>query len=175
MPPPIVREIAARDRPFRKARCCSCRAARPPVTLREKGRERAGGPQQPKIPCWPSRWRSMVSTASMPSPPTRTGIDGSEDNAAPFADGTSAARMREAGLDPPRALLARHDAWTAVSAIGDLFVPGPTGTNVKRPQGDSCRLKSSALHHLPSTIRMSSRKRPRSAAFSRPSSGMRSR
>ena len=37
--------------------------------------------------------------------------------------------MRTAGLDPA-ALLARHDAWTAFDAAGDLFVPGPTGTNV---------------------------------------------
>ncbi|WP_026619529.1 glycerate 2-kinase [Ensifer sp. WSM1721] len=57
------------------------------------------------------------------------GIDGSEDNAGAFADGASVARMRAAGVDP-RAHLARHDAWSAFSASGDLFVPGPTGTNV---------------------------------------------
>ncbi|ASY64742.1 D-glycerate 2-kinase [Sinorhizobium sojae CCBAU 05684] len=57
------------------------------------------------------------------------GIDGSEDNAGAFADGASIARMRAAGIDP-RAHLARHDAWSAFSASGDLFVPGPTGTNV---------------------------------------------
>jgi hydroxypyruvate reductase len=57
------------------------------------------------------------------------GIDGSEDNAGAFADGTTAARLRAAGHDPA-ALLARHDAWGAFDAAGDLFVPGPTGTNV---------------------------------------------
>jgi hydroxypyruvate reductase len=57
------------------------------------------------------------------------GIDGSEDNAGAFADGTSAARMRAAGIDP-RAHLANNDAWTAFHAIGDLLVTGPTGTNV---------------------------------------------
>ncbi|MGE6786369.1 glycerate kinase type-2 family protein [Ensifer adhaerens] len=57
------------------------------------------------------------------------GIDGSEDNAGAFADGQSIARMRAAGLDP-RLHLARHDAWSAFAASGDLFVPGPTGTNV---------------------------------------------
>jgi glycerate 2-kinase len=57
------------------------------------------------------------------------GIDGSEDNAGAFADGTTAARLRAAGLDPA-ALLAAHDAWGAFDAAGDLFVPGPTGTNV---------------------------------------------
>ena len=57
------------------------------------------------------------------------GIDGSEDNAGAFADGESWARMRRAGVDPAT-LLANHDAWTAFDAAGDLFVPGPTGTNV---------------------------------------------
>jgi hydroxypyruvate reductase len=57
------------------------------------------------------------------------GIDGSEDNAGAFADGASAARLRAAGHDPAAALAA-HDAWGAFDALGDLFVPGPTGTNV---------------------------------------------
>ena len=57
------------------------------------------------------------------------GIDGSEDNAGAFADGTSWARMRTSGLDPA-ALLAGHDAWTAFDGVGDIFAPGPTGTNV---------------------------------------------
>ena len=57
------------------------------------------------------------------------GIDGSEDNAGAFADGTTAARLREAGYDPA-ALLADNDAFTAFEVLGDLFTPGPTGTNV---------------------------------------------
>jgi hydroxypyruvate reductase len=57
------------------------------------------------------------------------GIDGSEDNAGAFADGTTAARIRTAGHDPA-GLLAAHDAWGAFDTAGDLFVPGPTGTNV---------------------------------------------
>lgn len=57
------------------------------------------------------------------------GIDGSEDNAGAVADGTTAARMRQAGIDP-RAALADNDAYTAFKAVGDLVVTGPTGTNV---------------------------------------------
>ncbi len=57
------------------------------------------------------------------------GIDGSEDNAGAFADGSTWERIRNAGRDPG-ALLSNHDAWTAFDAIGDLFVPGATGTNV---------------------------------------------
>ncbi|MFP5077793.1 glycerate kinase [Rhizobium sp. YIM 134829] len=57
------------------------------------------------------------------------GIDGSEDNAGAFCDGGTAARIRAAGGDA-RSLLARHEAWSAFRLAGDLFVPGPTGTNV---------------------------------------------
>lgn len=57
------------------------------------------------------------------------GIDGSEDNAGAFADGTSAGRMRASGVDP-QACLGANDAYSAFDRIGDLFVTGPTGTNV---------------------------------------------
>lgn len=57
------------------------------------------------------------------------GIDGSEDNAGAFVDSTSITRLRQAGLDPAK-YLSNNDAWTAFNAIDDLFVPGPTGTNV---------------------------------------------
>ncbi len=57
------------------------------------------------------------------------GIDGSEDNAGAFADGSSFARLRGLGLDPGDFTRAQ-DPWGAFDALGDLFVPGPTGTNV---------------------------------------------
>jgi hydroxypyruvate reductase len=57
------------------------------------------------------------------------GIDGSESNAGAFADGTTWERLRALGHDP-RSLLSGHDAWSAFDALGDLFVTGPTGTNV---------------------------------------------
>ena len=57
------------------------------------------------------------------------GIDGSEDNAGAFADGGTVARLRKVGLVPAE-MLRNNDAWSAFHAIGDLFVPGPTGTNV---------------------------------------------
>lgn len=57
------------------------------------------------------------------------GIDGSEDNAGAFADSTSIARLFAKGQDAS-AVLNRNDAWTAFDMIGDLYVPGPTGTNV---------------------------------------------
>ncbi len=57
------------------------------------------------------------------------GIDGSEDNAGAFADGTTVQRLRALGIDPQKSL-ANNDAWTAFNAIDDIFAPGPTGTNV---------------------------------------------
>ncbi|WP_029620440.1 glycerate kinase type-2 family protein [Pseudorhizobium marinum] len=57
------------------------------------------------------------------------GIDGSEDNAGAFVDGTTARRLRASGLDG-RTLLAGNDSYSGFEAIGDLFVTGPTGTNV---------------------------------------------
>ena len=57
------------------------------------------------------------------------GIDGSEDNAGAFCDGSSVQRMLAAGVDADD-MLAANNAWTAFNAVDDLFVPGPTGTNV---------------------------------------------
>ncbi|MFJ6324330.1 MULTISPECIES: glycerate kinase [unclassified Rhizobium] len=57
------------------------------------------------------------------------GIDGSEDNAGAFADGTTVSRLAARGEDA-RDFLDRNDSWSAFAALGDLFVSGPTGTNV---------------------------------------------
>ena len=57
------------------------------------------------------------------------GIDGSQDNAGAFADGSTAERLRAQGLTPD-ALLVQNDAFTGFAVLGDLFSPGPTGTNV---------------------------------------------
>lgn len=57
------------------------------------------------------------------------GIDGSQDNAGAFADAATAGRLRALGLDPGD-ILAAHRSWDAFEALGDLFVTGPTGTNV---------------------------------------------
>jgi len=46
-----------------------------------------------------------------------------------FADGTTVARGRALGLDPAGAL-ARHDAYPLLERLGDLFITGPTHTNV---------------------------------------------
>jgi hydroxypyruvate reductase len=57
------------------------------------------------------------------------GIDGPTDAAGAFVDGSTARRSRAHGLDSRRAL-DRNDSYGFFSATGDLFSPGPTGTNV---------------------------------------------
>lgn len=57
------------------------------------------------------------------------GIDGSETKAGAFADGASMTRWRLGGANPEE-LLAAKDASSAFERLSDLFVPGPTGTNV---------------------------------------------
>lgn len=57
------------------------------------------------------------------------GRDGSSRAAGAFVDGTTLERARRRGLSVERAL-ARHDTEPFFEALGDLFVTGPTGTNV---------------------------------------------
>ncbi len=57
------------------------------------------------------------------------GIDGPTDAAGAFVDGTTIQRARSLGLDPGR-YLAANDSYHFFSTLGDLFRPGPTGTNV---------------------------------------------
>ena len=57
------------------------------------------------------------------------GRDGPTDAAGAIVDGETAERLRAAALDPAAALT-RHDAYPTLDAVGALFRPGPTGTNV---------------------------------------------
>jgi hydroxypyruvate reductase len=57
------------------------------------------------------------------------GTDGPTDAAGAFADGDTCRRARVAGLDP-RAFLARDDSYEFFRSLGDLFITGPTRTNV---------------------------------------------
>jgi glycerate-2-kinase len=57
------------------------------------------------------------------------GIDGRAEGAGAVVDPTTVARLRNAGIDPMEAL-ANNDAGTALAAVGDSIVTGPTGTNV---------------------------------------------
>lgn len=57
------------------------------------------------------------------------GVDGPTDAAGAFVDGTTVERALRLGLDPED-YLKNNDSYHFFSALGDLFFPGPTGTNV---------------------------------------------
>lgn len=57
------------------------------------------------------------------------GIDGPTEAAGAFADGGTAGRAAELGLDPLASLRA-NDSYSFFARLGDLFRPGLTGTNV---------------------------------------------
>ena len=57
------------------------------------------------------------------------GTDGPTDAAGGYADGDTAATLREKGLDP-QAYLDNNDAYNALKATDGLIITGPTGTNV---------------------------------------------
>lgn len=120
----IAREIAMRDRPFRRP-VLLLSGGETTVTVRGEGGK--GGRNSEFLLAFALAIDGVEGVHG--SAADTDGIDGSEDNAGAFADFTTAARMRAAGIDP-EAALAKHDAWTAFLAVGDLFVPGPTGTNV---------------------------------------------
>jgi hydroxypyruvate reductase len=119
----IAREVDLRNRPFpRPAVLLS--GGETTVTVRGKGK---GGRNAEFLLAFALAIDGIDGITALAA--DTDGIDGSEDNAGAFADGSSASRMRAAGIDP-RAALANNDAWTAFHAVGDLFVTGPTGTNV---------------------------------------------
>ena len=57
------------------------------------------------------------------------GVDGPTDAAGAIVDGNTVERARSLGLDADR-LLAENDSYGFFSALGDLILTGPTGTNV---------------------------------------------
>jgi hydroxypyruvate reductase len=119
----IAREVALRDRPFARP-VVVLSGGETTVTVRGKGK----GGRNTEFLLGLAQTIDGVDGVTALAADT-DGIDGSEDNAGAFADGTSIARLRAAGGDP-QAFLTNNDAWSAFDRIGDLFVPGPTGTNV---------------------------------------------
>jgi hydroxypyruvate reductase len=98
------------------------------VTLRGKGR---GGPNQEYALALAIGLGGALGIAGFAA--DTDGTDGGggrpDDPAGAFVDATTLGRARGLGLDPA-AFLADNDSTGFFSAIGDLFVPGPTFTNV---------------------------------------------
>ncbi len=119
----LAREVASRNRPFQKP-VLILSGGETTVTLRAKGK---GGRNSEFLLAFAIGINGFDGIHALAA--DTDGIDGSENNAGAFADGSTVARMRAAGVDA-KAMLAGNNAWTAFHAVGDLFVPGPTGTNV---------------------------------------------
>lgn len=119
----MAREIIARNRPFNKP-VVLLSGGETTVTLRGKGRGGRNGEFALSLAIALDNVSNVLALSA-----DSDGIDGSENNAGAYVDGTTARRMREAGIDP-QAAQADNDAYTAFEAVGDLFVTGPTGTNV---------------------------------------------
>ncbi len=118
----IAREVASRNRPFARP-VIILSGGETTVTLRGKGR---GGRNSEFLLALALAAEGVPFSALAAD---TDGIDGSEENAGAFADGGSMRRLRALRVDPA-GMLAANDAWGAFDALGDLFVTGPTGTNV---------------------------------------------
>ncbi|MBI4048496.1 MAG: glycerate kinase [Devosia nanyangense] len=119
----LAREVKTRNRPF-TAPVALLSGGETTVTLSGDGR---GGRNSEFLLAFGIAIDGLEGVVALAA--DTDGIDGSESNAGAFVDGTSANRMRAAGIDP-LAALANNDAYSAFAAIGDLLVSGPTGTNV---------------------------------------------
>ena len=119
----IAREVATRDRPFKKP-VLILSGGETTVTLRAKGK---GGRNSEFLLAFAIGIDGVEGIDALAA--DTDGIDGSEDNAGAFCNASTVTRMRAADVDA-KAMLAGNNAWTAFNAVSDLFVPGPTGTNV---------------------------------------------
>ena len=119
----LAREVATRDRPFGKP-ALLLSGGETTVTIRGSGR---GGRNAEFLLAFAIAIEGMEGISALAA--DTDGIDGAGDNAGAFADGTTATKMRAAGVDP-RGALADNDAYNAFRAVGGLVTTGPTGTNV---------------------------------------------
>jgi len=119
----ITAEIVRRDRPFPKP-VVVLSGGETTVTIKGKGKGGRNGEFLLSFACGIDGLAGIHALAA-----DTDGIDGSEDNAGAFADGTTVSRFADRGKDAAE-FLARNDSWSVFDALGDLFVPGPTGTNV---------------------------------------------
>ena len=123
----LAREVALRNRPFKKP-VLILSGGETTVTLRGGGKGGGkGGRNSEFLLAFAIGINGFDGIHALAA--DTDGIDGSENNAGAFADGSTVTRMRAAGVDA-KAMLAGNNAWTAFNAVSDLFVPGPTGTNV---------------------------------------------
>jgi len=111
----------------KERRICILAGGEPVVTVKGDGR---GGREQELALALALELERIETDRSVAVLAAGTdGIDGPTDAAGAFAYTDSAARARAVGIDP-EAALSRNDSYRVFEALGDLFRPGPTGTNV---------------------------------------------
>lgn len=119
----LAREVLLKDRPFRKP-AILLSGGETTVTLRTNTGK--GGRNSEFMLALAIAMDGLEFSALAAD---TDGIDGVGGHAGAFADGTTASRLRAQGLDG-RQFLSSNQSYPAFEAIGDLFIPGPTGTNV---------------------------------------------
>jgi hydroxypyruvate reductase len=120
----IAKELHAGDQPLSRP---ACLVAGGETTVTVRGDGQGGRNQELALGAALALdgWGAGVAVATLAT----DGGDGSGDAAGAFADGTTVARARAAGLDA-QAALAANDSFHFWQALGDAVVTGPTGTNV---------------------------------------------
>jgi len=123
----VGRALAAHLCAMRERRLCVLAGGEPVVTVRGDGR--GGRAQELALSLALELGRIGRERRIAVLAAGTDGIDGPTDAAGAFAYPDSAARAIAAGVDP-EAVLARNDSYRVFDALGDLFRPGATGTNV---------------------------------------------
>jgi glycerate 2-kinase len=120
----LVRQVVAKSQPFQRP-CVILSGGETTVTVRSKGGR--GGRNVEFLLSF------AIGVAGVPGVTAvaadTDGVDGTQDNAGAFCDGTTADRIFATGTNP-KTYLSNNDAYSAFEAVGDLLVTGPTRTNV---------------------------------------------
>jgi len=106
------------------APCCLVAGGETTVTVRGFG---LGGRNQETALSFASHLPEGIEASALFA--GTDGVDGPTEAAGAFADNTTAERARELGMDPEHHL-AENDSFSFFQSLDDLFMPGPTGTNV---------------------------------------------
>ena len=119
----LAREVALRNRPFERP-AVLLSGGETTVTLRNKSGKGGRNGEFALALALAIDGQGITALAA-----DTDGIDGSENNAGAYVDGSSARRLRAVGFDG-RAILDSNNSFEAFSLLRDLFNTGPTGTNV---------------------------------------------
>jgi len=124
----LVREIKQYNQPFRKP-VVLLSGGETTVTLAQDGKAGGGsGGRNSEFSLALAQAIAGLDGVSALAADT-DGIDGSSQSAGAFCDGSTLSRLCRQKIDPLSALH-EHDSARAFESIGDLFITGPTGTNV---------------------------------------------